>query len=246
VPRVRPTAETPDDTLTQLERARQSAIGEAVGIGASTVSAKRSPKGRIKATALRRLTTTPLSQWPEALVECLDTLLTLGVCQPSALVEMLRPVVALSRQDRTGVPAGEASPRATVALPPVKTDAKLSPHVRRICLHIRAHYSERILLESLAARVGRNTAYVATLFRRQMGMTIHRYLINIRMQRAAKLLCRREKVEAVMLFVGYRSKKNFYRQFAVTFGVTPGRYRASRVESRSAATMTQPPQVHHR
>jgi AraC-like DNA-binding protein len=229
----------------QLERARRSAIGEAVGIEASTVSAKRSPKGRIKAKALRRLTTTPLSQWPEALVECLDTLLTFGVCQPSALVEMLRPVVALSRPDRTGVPAGEASPRATVALP-IKTDAKLSPHVRRICLHIRTHYSERILLESLAARVGRNTAYVATLFRRQMGMTIHRYLINIRMQRAAKLLCRREKVEAVMLFVGYRSKKNFYRQFAVTFGVTPGRYRASRVESRSADTRTQPPQVHHR
>jgi len=93
---------------------------------------------------------------------------------------------------------------------------------------VRANYGERISIASLGARVGRNAAYVATLFRRQTGLTIHRYLTRVRMRRAAMMLRRAEKVEAVMLLVGYRSKKNFYRQFQLAYGVTPGQYKASR------------------
>ena len=100
-----------------------------------------------------------------------------------------------------------------------------SPHVRHICGFIRANYDQRLSIESLAAGVGRNTAYIATLFRRQTGTTIHRYVTRIRMRRAAVLLRQSEKVEAVMLLVGYRSKKNFYRQFETAFGVTPGAYK---------------------
>lgn len=107
-----------------------------------------------------------------------------------------------------------------------RSSTKASPHVQRICLYIRRHYGEPISLRSLAARVGRNTEYIATLFRRQTGTTIHRFLTQVRMQRAATLLQRAEKVEAVMLQVGYRGKKNFYRQFATEFGVTPGQYKA--------------------
>jgi AraC-like DNA-binding protein len=102
-----------------------------------------------------------------------------------------------------------------------------SAHVRRICTFMRTHYDEPISLQRLGACVGRNAAYTATLFRRQTGTTIHRYLTRIRMRRAATLLRRAEKVEAVMLQVGYRSKKNFYRQFQTAFGVTPGEYKAS-------------------
>ena len=93
---------------------------------------------------------------------------------------------------------------------------------------MRANYDQPISLEMLAASVGRNAAYTATLFHRQTGTTIHRYLTRVRMRRAATLLRRAEKVESVMLQVGYRGKKNFYRQFAMAFGVTPGQYKATR------------------
>lgn len=52
------------------------------------------------------------------------------------------------------------------------------------------------------------------------------------MRRAAMLLRQSEKVEAVMLQVGYRGKKNFYRQFDIAFGVTPGRHKAIRARGR--------------
>ena len=105
-------------------------------------------------------------------------------------------------------------------------------HVRRICSFIRTHYDEPISLETLGACVGRNAAYTATLFHRQTGTTVHRYVTRVRMRRAATLLRRSEKVEAVMLQVGYRGKKNFYRQFEIAFGVTPGQYKANHTRAR--------------
>jgi AraC-like DNA-binding protein len=176
-------------------------------MGSSDESLPHQFTSRIKATVLRRLTTAPLSEWPQALVECLDTLSAFGVSR------------------RTAHPASPSPASVSTT----RVDAIRSPHVRRACAYIRTHYGERISLDSLATLVGRNTAYLATLFRRQTGMTIHRYLTGIRMQRAARLLRQCEKVEAVMLLVGYRSKKNFYRQFAAAFGVTPGQYKANAV-----------------
>ena len=57
----------------------------------------------------------------------------------------------------------------------------------------------------------------------------------MRIERAAALLRDGDKVEAVMLLVGYRSKKSFYQHFQALMGVTPGAYRVSRhVESRAS------------
>src|SRR5262245_918470 len=109
---------------------------------------------------------------------------------------------------------------------------ELTPHVRRMCTFMRAHYDQPISLAVLADGLGRNVAYIATLFRRQTGTTIHRYLTRIRMRRAATLLRRSEKVEAVMLLVGYRSKKNFYRQFGMAFNLTPGQYKTQYARAR--------------
>lgn len=90
---------------------------------------------------------------------------------------------------------------------------------------IDAHYSEPLTLQRVADAVGRERAYVATSFRRETGLTLHRYLAKVRMQHAAELIWQGEKVDAVVLLVGYKSKKNFYRQFKSQMGLTPGLYR---------------------
>ena len=117
-----------------------------------------------------------------------------------------------------------------------------STQVQDICAFIRSHYHENISLRRLASSVGRNPAYMSTLFHRQTGMTIRRYVTRIRMRRAGILLRRGEKVEAVMLQVGYQSKKNFYRQFVAAFGVTPGHYKSSsaRFDVKRPSFRTQP------
>jgi AraC-like DNA-binding protein len=100
-------------------------------------------------------------------------------------------------------------------------------------LLVHPHALRRTDLAAIAGHQRRpQPAYTATLFHRQTGTTIHRYLTRTRMRRAAMLLRRSEKVEAVMLQVGYRGKKNFYRQFEIAFGVTPGQYKANHARAR--------------
>jgi len=90
---------------------------------------------------------------------------------------------------------------------------------------IEQSYSEPITLHSLAAELHRQSAYLGGMFRRVVGMSVHQWLTNVRLDRASVLIRDGVKVEAVSLLVGYRSKKNFYRQFKRRFGTTPFEHR---------------------
>jgi YesN/AraC family two-component response regulator len=98
-------------------------------------------------------------------------------------------------------------------------------HVRRMLDRIEQSYSEPITLRSLAAELHRQSAYLGGMFRREVGMSVHQWLTTVRLERASVLIREGIKVEAVSLLVGYRSKKNFYRQFKRRFGTTPFAHR---------------------
>jgi AraC-like DNA-binding protein len=92
---------------------------------------------------------------------------------------------------------------------------------------IEERYAEPLTLEVLAAALGRSKRYLATLFHHQTGRTVHEFLTQVRLHHAAALIRTGEKIEAVSLLVGYRSKKNFYRHFKDELGVTPTVYRTT-------------------
>jgi two-component system response regulator YesN len=85
-------------------------------------------------------------------------------------------------------------------------------------------YAEPITLHTLSALLNRQSAYLGHLFRQETGMTVRQRLTHVRLERAAALIRQGIKVEAVALSVGYRSKKNFYRQFRRQFATTPWAY----------------------
>jgi AraC-like DNA-binding protein len=214
---------------------------------------------RVKTRLLQQLKAVPLSAWPQALVDSLETLATLGVCSRATVAAKLRSLLVDNgrgrRADRRAPVAPEFMPEQQVVredtewqgsldeapagrvsrTPDARGDSFLSPEIRQIRQLIQAHYREPISLRTLANGVGRNTQYLSTLFHRQTGSTVHGYLTSVRMKHAANLLRRSEKVEAVMLLVGYRGKKNFYRQFSNTFGMTPGTYKARHASGRTSS-----------
>jgi YesN/AraC family two-component response regulator len=104
-------------------------------------------------------------------------------------------------------------------------DMKADEAVGTLKSLIERDYAQPLTLGTLAAAVGRERAYVARMFRRRTGDTLHGYLTAVRVARAREHILHGHKIEAVMLLVGYRSKKNFYRQFRAATGVTPGAYR---------------------
>jgi AraC-like DNA-binding protein/two-component sensor histidine kinase len=127
-------------------------------------------------------------------------------------------VVTLSRAHAPARPAASESPRP-------HSPSVAQEHVRRMLDRIEQSYSEPITLRSLAAELHRQSAYLGGMFRRMVGVSVHQWLTTVRLDRASTLIRDGVKVEAVSLLVGYRSKKNFYRQFKRRFGTTPFEHR---------------------
>ena len=100
-------------------------------------------------------------------------------------------------------------------------------HVRRILELIEQSYSQPVTLGVLSAALDRQASYLGALFRRETGVSVRECLTRVRLDRAAVLIREGVKIEAVALLVGYRSKKNFYRQFKRRFAMTPFAYAAS-------------------
>ncbi len=97
-------------------------------------------------------------------------------------------------------------------------------HVSRMLDVIETSYAEPITLNSLASTLNRQSAYLGQLFRREVGMTVRQWVTRVRLDHATVLIRDGVKIEAVALIVGYRSKKNFYRQFRRRFATTPFEY----------------------
>jgi AraC-like DNA-binding protein len=97
--------------------------------------------------------------------------------------------------------------------------------VQRMVDVIENEYAEVVTLRRLSVRIGRQSAYLGRLFRRETGASVRDYLTRVRLEHATGLIREGVKIEAVALSVGYRSKKNFYQQFKRHYGTTPVPYR---------------------
>ena len=100
--------------------------------------------------------------------------------------------------------------------------SELTTHVMKL---IEQHYADHLTLTKIARMTRRSPLLVRHEFRRAAGMSLREYLTVVRMERAQTLLQAGEKVEAVALQVGYRSKRQFIRQFKYHVGMLPSHFR---------------------
>ncbi len=105
------------------------------------------------------------------------------------------------------------------------SSATTHDHVQRMLAEIRQNYSQRLTLATLARLLRRQSPDLGRLFRDEIGITVHEYVTRARMVFGSAQVRAGVKIEAVALDLGYRSKKNFYRQFKRFFGMTPEAYR---------------------
>jgi AraC-like DNA-binding protein len=97
--------------------------------------------------------------------------------------------------------------------------------VRRAVAFIERHYAEPMTVEEIARAAGCSRVHLSTLFKRETGLTVHRWLVSVRVRHATDELRKGEKVEAVAMLVGYRSKGAFIHQFRSCCGCSPGEFR---------------------
>lgn len=91
--------------------------------------------------------------------------------------------------------------------------------------YILLHYCEDISLEQVAGKVFLNPTYFSRIFKQYTGNTFTDYLVELRMERAKKLLKEgKYKVYEISQKVGYQSEKYFFRVFKQYTGCSPIEY----------------------
>lgn len=97
--------------------------------------------------------------------------------------------------------------------------------VEQVRQYIHKHYMETLTLTDLADHVNLSPNYLSEVFRKEVGQTFIKYLINYRMQEAKHLLQNTDyKIYQVAELVGYKEVISFNRAFKNTVGLSPKEY----------------------
>ena len=96
--------------------------------------------------------------------------------------------------------------------------------------------SSDLSLKKIAAAVFAAPAYVSSLFKKEMGLSVTEYITVCRMQRAAELLHSRpdSSLTAISEQVGYTDPYYFSRCFKRYYGVTPSKFLFSHAQQEPA------------
>ena len=64
--------------------------------------------------------------------------------------------------------------------------------IKAVRKYIDDHFGEHITMEDVADSVSMSPSYLSALFKEKMGMTVHDYLIRVRIEKSIELLGRRD------------------------------------------------------
>lgn len=98
--------------------------------------------------------------------------------------------------------------------------------IRQARKYIEEHYAEKIVLEDIAKLVNLNPVYFSVLFKKECGINISTYLMDVRMEKAKEFLQNsNDTIAAIGEKVGYKDTRYFSQTFAKYVGIKPMLYR---------------------
>jgi AraC-like DNA-binding protein len=96
--------------------------------------------------------------------------------------------------------------------------------ISKITRFIAMHYSDKLTVKGLAGQVHLDEAYFGHLFKKITGITVHRYIMQIRVRNAENMLqSGNYKVHEVAEQCGFSDVVHFYKSFRAMLGFPPSR-----------------------
>jgi len=93
--------------------------------------------------------------------------------------------------------------------------------------YIHNHYGEDLSLDILSREACLSPRYLSSLFIKETGYGINKYIKEVRMEKAKELLLNTNlKVTEICSRVGYSNLSYFCKNFAEQFGITPDKFRS--------------------
>jgi AraC-like DNA-binding protein len=97
--------------------------------------------------------------------------------------------------------------------------------MRRAKEFLEAELANPIRLRDVGRAAGASPAYLTNIFRRVEGVSLHRYLTQLRLARALAVLPQADDLTALALGIGFSSHSHFSAAFRRAFGCTPSQFR---------------------
>lgn len=97
--------------------------------------------------------------------------------------------------------------------------------VSKILQYISANIHRDIKLKELCKICGYNEQYFIRLFKKNVGISPHQYIISFRLKESMKLLKGTDSINLIALHVGFPDSKSFCRSFKAKFGISPNKFR---------------------
>ena len=104
--------------------------------------------------------------------------------------------------------------------------APLTRAVAAAVEYIQAHFPEAISLDTLSEQCFVSKFHLSHEFRRQMGLSVHRYILDRRLDAARELLLEGEAPSRVAPRCGFGDYPGFYRAFVARCGIGPRAFSA--------------------
>lgn len=102
--------------------------------------------------------------------------------------------------------------------------------------YINTHLCDPLTVPEIAEHVFLSANYLSGLFKKEMGITIHEYMIRRRIEESCYFVRRgREKIADIAAFYQFSSQSHFVKCFHQIMGVTPGEYRRTNGDQPAAA-----------
>ncbi|WP_436951320.1 AraC family transcriptional regulator [Staphylococcus xylosus] len=96
--------------------------------------------------------------------------------------------------------------------------------VRQVLDYMELHYADQISLEDLEKKFYVSRYKITQHFTRIVGYPPYRYLLQIRLQNAQRMLKKGESPQQVAVLCGFSDYSNFYRRFKTIYGCSPKSY----------------------
>lgn len=97
--------------------------------------------------------------------------------------------------------------------------------IEKACEFMKAHYAEQICLEQICRYATLSKSTLLRAFTKSKGVTPYRYLENIRVDEAKKLLCQGISPLEAAIQTGFSDQSHFTNYFSRFIGIAPGVYR---------------------
>lgn len=130
---------------------------------------------------------------------------------------------------RKTLDAGGDSTGKILYADPVSNDRQQDAY--RIREYLKEHYAEKINIGELGNRYYLSRENLTRLFKKTFQVSPYEYLIQVRMERAKKLMQQNLRLQEIAEQLGYSNENYFSKAFREFYGMTPTEFRAKLSET---------------